>query len=132
MLSFRIVAAIAAAQIFVVTVLWPDAHPLLGPLLGAAAGAVLFAVGRALIAQAAAEEQPAEPRGADAMLLLASGSAVAVIAALFFIIRGPGAGTGTPWVAVVVLVLGLVLLGYSSVRLNRLVRGRGASGPAGS
>lgn len=127
MLNLRIVAAIAAAQIFVATVLWPDAPTSLGLLMGAGAGAAVFAVGRLVLAHGGlwgttGEEQ----RRAAAFLGAATLGAAATVAALFFVVRG--AAAGVPWGGVVVLALGLALLAFTSVRLTRLAGGAAPTG----
>jgi len=132
MLAFRIVAAIAAMQIFLVTVVWPDAHALLGLLLGAAAGAIIFGVGRAVLEQqglrdpsaSGRPEQAEVARRAESLLLLASAGAFVSVAALFFVLRGPAAGA--PWGFVAGLAAGLVATFVGSTRLNRLAADHGA------
>ncbi len=117
MLNYRIVAALIAAEVFLVTVLLPSAGPLLGAAMGAVAGAAIFAVGRSVLRS---EHLPAVA-GAERWLLVASAGAFTALLAFFLVIAGP-AGLSR-WSSVAALAAALVVIGVASVRLNRLASG---------
>ena len=115
MLNFRIVAALIAAEVFLLTVLFEGAGPLLGAAMGAAAGAVIFAVGRSVLRSV----QLPEGAGADRWLLIASGGAFVSLFSFYIIVAGPG-GAGR-WGAAASLLAALLVIGVASARLNRVM-----------
>lgn len=121
MLNYRIVAALIAVEVFLLTVLFEGAGPLLGAAMGAAAGAVIFAVGRSVIR---AVQLPAGAR-AEQWLLIASVGAFAALFSFYVVVAGSGAAR---WGAAAGLVAGLVAIGVASARLNRITA---AGAPAG-
>ena len=114
MLNFRIVAALIAAEVFLLTVLFEDAGPLLGAAMGAVAGAVVFAVGRSVIRSV---KLPEGVRAENPLLLASAGAFVALLS-FYIIVVGPG-GAGR-WGAAATLVSALLVIGVASVRLNRI------------
>lgn len=115
MLNYRIVAALIGVEIFLTTVLFPEAGLLLGAALGAVGGAVIFAVGRYVL------DTVELPDGAPALrwLLFASAAAFLALFSFYLVMSGPG-GAGR-WGGVAGLVAALLLIGVASVRLNRLM-----------
>lgn len=121
MINFRIVAAAVALQIFVSTVLWQDAGPLVGLAIGAVAAVATYLVGSTILARIEESGAPA-PTAPDPrrLLLLGSAAAFVALAAFQFILRGDGGSVR--WLAVAVLVAALVGVGFASLRLNRFAR----------
>ncbi len=115
MLNYRVLAALVAAEVFLTTVLFQGAGPLLGAAVGAAGGAVVFAVGRSVLGTF---ELPQGAR-AGTWLLVASGGAFATLLAFYFVVAGPG-GTSR-WGSAVAMLVALVVVGVASTKLNRMV-----------
>lgn len=115
MLNFRIVAALIAAEVFLLTVLFEGAGPLLGAGIGAAAGAVIFSVGRSVLRTV----QPPEGAGTERWLVIASSGAFVALFSFYFVVAGPG-GAGR-WGAAAALLAALAVIGVASARLNRVL-----------
>ena len=62
MLNFRITAALAALQVFIVTVLWADGPWLFGAVVGAVNAAALVVFGRSIMAARTVTSQPQATR----------------------------------------------------------------------
>lgn len=118
MLNFRIVAALIAFEVFLVTVLFPGAGALLGLALGAVAGAAVFAVGRQVLANPETRVIDAGP--AARLLLVSSAGAFGALFSFYLVLSG---GVER-WLAAGALVVSLAVLGAASVMMNRLTRVR--------
>ncbi len=115
MLNYRIVAALIAVEIFLTTVLFTAAGPLLGAAMGAVAGAVIFGVGRYVLNTV---ELP-DDSPATRWLLSAAAAAFLALFSFYLVISGPGGASR--WGSVAGLVAALLLIGVASVRLNRIM-----------
>lgn len=120
MLNLRIVAAVAAAQIFLVTVAWPSAPPLLGLALGALAGAVIWYLGRLLLRRLSSGAA-ADSGQALKLVALSALCAFGAVAAFYFVLRGPAGAA--PWAAIAAAAAAAFGLVMASLRLNRLTAG---------
>ncbi len=74
MLIFRITAALAALQVFVVVALWPDAHWLFGVLVGIVNAAAIIAVGRVVLRRPHAPPTFKDPFRPEYYLYIAAGA----------------------------------------------------------
>lgn len=119
MLNLRVVAALAAAQIFLIVVVWPDAPPLLGVLLGFGGGAIINYLGRLLLNRLPAVGRPAAGPRPQTFVTLSAVAAFATLAAFYFVLKGPG---GAPWLGIGMTALAVVGLVLASLKLNRMVR----------
>jgi hypothetical protein len=119
MLNLRVVAALTAAQIFLIVVVWPDAPPLLGVLLGIGAGAVINYLDRLLLSRTPAAGNPVAGPRPQTFVALSAVAAFATLAAFYFVLKGP---SGAPWLGIGMTVVAVVGLVLSSLKLNRMVR----------
>lgn len=117
MLNFRITAALAALQVFIVTVLWADGPWLFGAVVGAVNAAVLVGFGRSIMAARTVTSQPQATR---AVYLAALGGFLVQLALGRLLLANDRAVLPT----LAVLGAALALIVVYSLTLNRLTRSK--------
>ncbi len=116
MLNFRITAALAALQVFIVTVLWVDGPWLFGAAVGAVNAAALVIFGRSIMAARAVTSRP---RATRAVYLVALGGFLVQLALGRLLLANDRAAVPATAAA---LVAALALVVVYSLALNRLTR----------